>query len=296
MEVIANIENLNEKERLFETLPTIWRTESVLNLINYIDSVSRNTSLLIQMGLDIGGAYTDRFPNYLHKFFSAVSQIVADSVFSIDIELQRKWVMWQSSFNTKGILDNKEKIVYQHYYNFLISLLDSQNEKLSLSETQNLLLKTCLKSRIKLCDLLSIKDSTTAGFRDKVMSENLLHFIKEIYPEKKIIIWAAHGHISKSAKDTYSTKDNIESMIELLPTEIKDTILCIDLKPFESAPKPIKKRLLKCEDDVVFFKTHTPAYELYEFEKLKSEFDGIIFCRNKKSINNYAILQNEYKK
>lgn len=285
---MANKSNLHGKDRLIETLPSIWRTESILDLISYIDA-SKSSSSLTQMGVDIGGGYTNRFSNYLKAFIQPLSLQLADSAFVVDSTLQSSWINWQSSYKKTVRISSIEKARIQGFYQRLIKFCKEHQAQFSLQEKEFKLLMLCIQSRIDQVENISTQGSTI-GLRDRVMARNLTTLINEIYPDQKVIVWAAHLHISKSLNDTYKHKDKIESMVQMLPTEMQNEVVSIDLKPLESAPKSVKKILQNSSGDTWFIDWSKDFRQL-DLESLRNQFDAIIYCDNEESINEYRISE-----
>jgi erythromycin esterase len=285
---MANKSGLQGKDRLIETLPSIWRTESVLDLINYIDA-SKSSSSFTQMGVDIGGGYTNRFSNYLKTSIQPLSLQLADSAFLVDSTLQSSWINWQSSYKKTVLVSSEEKARIQGFYQKLIKFCAEHQVQFSLQEKEFKLLMLCLQSRIDQVEHISTQGSTI-GLRDRAMARNLTTIVNEIYPDQKVIVWAAHLHISKSLNDTYKHKEKIESMVQMLPAEMQKEVVSIDLKPLESAPKPVKKMLQNSSGDTWFIDWSKDFRQL-DLESLRNQFDAIIYCENEESINEYRISE-----
>uniref|UniRef100_UPI0013E8E315 erythromycin esterase family protein n=1 Tax=Longirhabdus pacifica TaxID=2305227 RepID=UPI0013E8E315 len=66
--------------------------------------------------------------------------------------------------------------------------------------------------------------------RDKVMSDNLVWLLEEMYPDEKLIVWAHNAHIMKNYS-MVKNEDNyvLVNMTEQLPAEIKEQAYGIGL-------------------------------------------------------------------
>lgn len=280
--LIVSENHLKGKEQLFELLPHIWRTQSLLDLVLYSDSTALHLA-----GMDVGGAYSSSFSSYLKDCFSSNSNKSEDSIFKTDSLLQARWVKWQSTFDQNSGLSIDEASFYASFYNELINQLTNEKPYATLNDKPFLI--QCLKNRIKLAELLAIKGSTK-GFRDKVMSQNLEYFIQEKFKGKKIIIWAAHIHISKSLKDTYPSKKVTPSMVELLPSSILDQLVAIDFKPFKSAPKKLRKKLKQTQKEALFYDLSPPTKNEVDLTTLSKQFDAVFFCRKYAPIEQFKVI------
>jgi len=280
---IAEAQGLENKERLFETVQNIWRTESVLDLMAYISKSKKDDNPITQYGIDLYGTYTKEFKNKLAKYLNTHHPQLSKSILLIEDKVQEDYLVKHRSkrkFKSKITADD-----LQIYKSFL-SLLSKNADAFKTQEEKKYYIRA-IENRILLGESLISKD---IYFREKVMADNIEWILNQIGKDEKVIIWAADIHISKSQKET--VKDGDKSMIERLPKEIKDRVYSLSLIPVNSTPKKLRKELMAGKERFYFY----PLSEDNDLRKRKNEFDGIIVCKSVESIEQYKVEENTTEK
>lgn len=274
---IAEQEMLKGEERLIETVQTIWRTESVLDLIHYIDHTKETDKAITQFGFDLQGAYTDRFSKELIDITSRHNPDLVDELTRTETLIQKEWIRIHRSFkNKKSIISSREIEVYQN----LKKTIESSSEKYFYLMDKDYLL-WLIENRIFLCNLLM--DGHDKFYREQILSKNLEWMINHIGEDEKNIIWAADIHITKNQAKTY--KGAKKSMLELLPENIQDKIFSLSLIPVESLPKKLKKQVNKLPQRFLYYPISEDSFLKHKY----SEFDAQIICKRTESIEHFMI-------
>ncbi|MEM8526161.1 MAG: erythromycin esterase family protein [Bacteroidota bacterium] len=274
--LIAQTENLKDKERLFETVQTIWRTESVLDLMRYISKSTEESNPIQQYGIDLYGTYTNKFKLKLEEFLKLNYPSLDKEILAIDSKIQEDYLT-----KHRGRKKFKSQITLKEIEQYKALLLRIRNNTDSSNYVFNrsLLIKA-IENRILLGESLI---SNNLFFREKVMSDNITWIVDQLRENDKIIIWAADIHISKSQKKTVADGDR--SMIERLPASIKESVYSLSLIPIDSAPKKVKKELMNREERFFFYPLSGNEGQI----KREDEFDGIILCKDVESIQDYKV-------
>ncbi|MEM8528878.1 MAG: erythromycin esterase family protein [Bacteroidota bacterium] len=274
--LIAQTENLKNRGRLFETVQTIWRTESVLDLMRYISKSTGKSNPIQQYGIDLYGTYTDQFKLKLEGFLELNYPDLKSEILTIDSKIQEDYLAkhrGKKKFKSRVTLKEIEQ------YKELLSRIENADNSSDYIFDKPFLSKA-IENRILLGESLISNDFY---FREKVMSDNIAWILGRLSENDKVIIWAADIHISKAQKKTVADGDR--SMIERLPANIKEAVYSLSLIPIESTPKKVKKELMSRAERFFFYQLNENEDQI----KRGDEFDGMIVCKDVESIENYKI-------
>lgn len=188
--------DLNPEELQMNTLYGVWHAEELRSLFTYIDEQAQSHRPLILSGFDIQPASTF-FGTFLKRWISP-----------LDSELAQQAFEWESfistSFDNKErekIDPRKEELVsgYQKILAFIEENEDQLKEYAPHPDTI-VVVKRVLKNRIDMLQQSYVVKNLKNQFqmRDRMMADNLLWLVHELYPDKKIIVWAHNFHIRKN--------------------------------------------------------------------------------------------------
>jgi erythromycin esterase len=273
--LVVEQNNLRGKARLLESFQTIWRTQSVLDLVEYFDASENSENRIFQYGIDLQGSYTPEFSKVLVDYFKEENLDLISELNQTEKLIHTEWIN-----NHRTFKKYKSKITLKHLnlYEKLIEIEEAKEESLT-QENQRII--WLLQNRIFLCNHLI--DNKGKYYREQILAKNLEWTINSIGENEKIIIWAADLHITKKQSQTYKGAE--KSMIELLPQNIQNKIYSLSIIPIKSIPKKLRKNLNKQEGRFFFYPTNIPS----ELSVKKEEFDGIIICKKTEKIEEYKI-------
>ncbi|MBV6652381.1 MAG: erythromycin esterase family protein [Mameliella sp.] len=271
------VNQLAGKQRLFESLQHIWRTQSVFDLINFTDKVQQSPRPIQQYGIDLQGAYSERYSNILIDLFNTLKVEWVPEIVAAERLIQQEWLnKHQSLKKYESSITLAHKAVYEQ-------MIDVVNNKapLAMDGIDKDYLIWLINNRIALCNYLVGQEGKF--YREQVLADNLEWVLNRVGPDKKVIVWAADLHITKKQAQTYRGAE--KSMIELLPEELLQQVYSLSLIPIESAPKEVRKTLKQSSGRFFFYSTK----EDNPISARREEFDGQIVCKGTESIEQYKI-------
>jgi erythromycin esterase len=218
---------------LRSTLYNFWRVKSNYELFQYI----KENDLKIG-GFDMQGKSV-LFANWMYLKLVSIDTNLAQIFLMLDSRLlaanysfAMKWT--KRIFREKFILRNRD--LYINIYSSIIEIVKTDSFNLTNLEKAELL--QCLNVRLRLVDYLSLVPLYNAyAYREQVMFENLLFYLNEVYPNEKVIIWAANVHTRKTG---YSYFKNQPSMTNYLINCLKsDEYISIAINSTAYSEKPL---------------------------------------------------------
>jgi len=289
---------LSDTAMLEESIYRIWQTESVLDLFNYIKANKTNEKPLIQTGFDLKSNFSKMFSNKLAELLKPISLSYSESIIKTDTFLMKQLFNWEMKQKKISKLEFEN---YKTIYTNLSDTLDKYKTEIiasnKIDRIQFKIIQRSVLNRIYLSDYLAISKMTErVTFRDKIMADNLNWLVNDLYPNKKIILWAADVHISKNASDKAGKsyiKSGWKSMIELLPDSNKEELYVISFTPLNDSPKELKKELEYGTNSAFIDLRNAKAIKnekiQNEISELFESFDAIIYFKELESIDKYMI-------
>jgi len=194
-----NINDYTAKQTLNNSIfSSVWGTEEVLELFEYIKQTQSTEHPLILSGFDCQrtGDNYDKRPDFLYDMLVKVDSLYADQVSSFDKHVLTYYmdhynylVNYADSINTRYI--EIISFIDQHYDQIKKYYPDKENylvfaKKSILSTISELRYMLALHENINKCMYI----------RDSAMASNISFLKEELYPGKKIILWAHNAHIA----------------------------------------------------------------------------------------------------
>lgn len=180
-------DTIDDRARNF--LYPFWNTTSVKAVLKVFSSNEKHNPLIVGFDIQEDCRYTN-FSTFL------ISQHIVSE--NIDKLLECDTILSYyigKTFSRKGALTEQK-------YELLINNYDIVQTEINIKQPEaenKKLIEHCLRNRKWLCKYLTL---TTAKekmyYRDSVMAQNIAWLRKELYPDKKLIVWAANTHIAKS--------------------------------------------------------------------------------------------------
>ncbi|WP_214484773.1 erythromycin esterase family protein, partial [Bacillus sp. SM2101] len=129
---------------------------------------------------------------------------------------------WKSNFPENW--QETRRLLTEKYNDLLYQLNQGESDKFENEDEKQLFIKI-IEQRIK-----SLNRKNTNEFRDKIMADNLVWLLEEMFPDEKFIIWGHNVHIMKNRSiikiDPY---EPFKNMVENLPEEIKEQSYIVGL-------------------------------------------------------------------
>lgn len=232
-----NADALTSKEMMERSIFPIWHSKETLGLFDYIKKEQKTDDPLYLAGYDM--QFTS---GYLTQFIAGwIAKVDKDQGQNyFDFELQAMTDFY-AVINKYGLdFDNnpqaknevkKVKDEYEPKYKALIQFIQDNKEQLAAAYPKNprmvdIAVKT-LEDRIKFIEMGMYGTRESYEFRDRAMADNVEWLMKEMYPGKKVILWAHNDHLAKNTskiatKEQGKWVNSFTSMGELLNKKLKD--------------------------------------------------------------------------
>lgn len=286
LDYMADELKLQGHKRLCNTNYGVWRSQSVLDFYQYIEQVNQNSIKIHQTGCDIKHDIDTRFSFYLKSNAEIISPKYAEEIFNLDTTIVG--LLNNGNWQFITLLDEKQVTHYCSEYQKCIDFFESNKAKFKIEDLQFHYFMQCLRTRMHLVKFWSkspkkqMKEMVIE--RDKYMSENIQFLINTLHKGKKVIIWGADTHISRTGFASAGWK-NVRGMVQLLPDEMKTNMYNIGIQSMPFILYPILKT--KQENPIAFYDLHT-----YKIRKLNKEFDAVILAKkwtSSKDFDKYRI-------
>lgn len=177
-----------------------WRTESVLPLFEYLSSQADSASPLILAGFDSQTGFIENSPEFFHAL-----------LIEYDPEFARKIRLLESTYQTMSLTGTKKDLDIAvsefsdfhdliAFYDELAYYLEVNAEDIEKSYSDNPnhvgVARQIAWSKARFLEEISAEHSRyeELNIRDQAMAQNVKFLAEELYPDKKIIIWAANRH------------------------------------------------------------------------------------------------------
>lgn len=292
---MTQIDRLTAKPRLQESLYTIWQTNSVLNLVRYID---RHRHEMVSMGCDIKGPKSFRFSRFIKRSLQNINDDYSQKISEKDSLFVEERETWEPEIGEAFRGSYLKEEVYWEFKDSYMALLDTIDKyKVQIKAEQQLgdsdfdYFKRSILNRLYLLELMQIPTyQEKHQFRDEKMAENIRWIIQEYMPNKHYIIWAADIHISKNANWEALGEDwkNNRSMVEVLSiTPEIGEIFSIGIKPQKRIPRQKRKKWFDKNSNYHFI--DLTRHILPGLEALSKEHEALILCKKTESIKSYKI-------
>jgi erythromycin esterase len=206
----ADIRQMSPTDALFSTIFSVWAFEDVLPLFEYLKQTHSTPRPLALTGFDpqissAAGAATR--PAFLERVVGVLDPGYAREVARFD----RQFVDRIQGEGPAYANEEEERLVA--FYTRLSDYLETNSEALARAfpgDASPLIAQRVAWSSAKLAQLLSAYhndpgDVTLQGhmaIRDRAMADNLTFLARRLYPDKKIIVWAANIHVRHANQQT----------------------------------------------------------------------------------------------
>lgn len=265
--VYENRDKLNPESMMAASLFPIWHSQETLELFKYIKEQGHGPHPLYLAGFDM----------QFNSFY--LTQTMAEALGRLDTDKAAAFAKLDQAaitdlykvLNSYGDVSDGspaftrdiKKVVEQYEPQYKVFLTFVQKNRQALTSLYpdsphkvNYMIRS-LKDRINFLNM-PLQEGTAGSysFRDKLMLDNLEWQMKNVYPGKKVILWAHNDHLAKNtsrilAKEDGKWVNSFTSIGELLHQKLKDRLYVVGLymnqgaastittnKPFTINPMP----------------------------------------------------------
>jgi erythromycin esterase len=207
----VDFRQMTASDALFASIFRVWAFEDVLPLFQYLKDSQETARPLTFAGFDpqissATGAHSR--PAFFARVISALDPEYAREVAQFDAQFVERI---QRSDGPTYARDEEERLVA--FYTRLSTYLEQQRERLQTlldDDTAPMIAQRAAWSSVKLVQLLrsygqNPDDTSLQGhmaIRDNAMADNLTFLANDLYPGKKIIVWAANIHVRHANEQT----------------------------------------------------------------------------------------------
>ncbi|MCD4745414.1 MAG: erythromycin esterase family protein, partial [Bacteroidales bacterium] len=227
-----NLNNYTAKEALNNSIfKFVWGTEEVLELFEYIEQTQSTEHPLILTGFDCqrSGANYDKRPDVLFDMLSKIDTLYAEDVLTFD-----HYVLTTGLYNYNYLVSNEDSIkskyleiistIDQHIVQLINYYPDQEHYPIFIKQSINSTLAEVMH-RIAYYENNGVEQYFV---RDSAMAANISFLKEELFPDKKIIIWAHNYHIAHDP-DHQAWYSNAKNMGNWLVEKYRDELYTIGL-------------------------------------------------------------------
>ena len=233
----TNISTSEKKSRsLIESIFSVWRTQEVLELFDYIVNTQETDEPLILAGFDfqMSGDWNDR-SNMLKEIVSISDQDFANELFKTDSLFAVKKKPNDINAMRKYVMENQDDL--KRSYSHLKELLEEGMPALTNIYLSNPMIPLFAHQiAVSMLDYIDfwLDEENEMSIRDRAMANNVDFLKTVVYPDEKIIIWAHNLHIRHNNHQLdLSAYSKIKSMGGWLHAKYPDELYTIGLYMYE---------------------------------------------------------------
>jgi len=170
----------------------VWHSSETLGLFEYLDAARTAGRRISLAGFDTQNSSRESRPEVTARLVRQVARV--------DGELATRIRAYEEQLGTPGMAPELAREMKQAYAS-AVSLLESHREALRKLEAArplevDLVLQE-LRSRVRLAEQLGASRRDGGRVRDEGMADNLDFLLKEMYPGRRLVVWAHNFHIAK---------------------------------------------------------------------------------------------------
>jgi erythromycin esterase len=232
----ADLRQLSPSEALFSSIFSVWAFEEVLPLFEYLKQSHNTARPLAFAGFDpqiSSRTGVASRPAFFERVIGVLNAEYAREVAQFDAQfidrIQREGPAYAR--------DDEDRLVA--FYTRLAAFLEENREQLMTlleGDSSPMIAHRVAWSSVKLVQLLrsyeaNPDDSSAHGhmaIRDNAMADNLTFLANDLYPGRKIIVWAANIHVRHANEQTTWV---FPTMGGLLSKRFRDELYTIGLYP-----------------------------------------------------------------
>jgi erythromycin esterase len=225
----ANAHPGSAAQMLAASIFGVWATEEVRELFDYIKATQATERPLVLAGFDSQNSSTNngaqQRPAFFRRVIATIDPTYADSVAASDAEMLGRF-----SQGPQGVKAHEAGML--EFYEGLAGYLEENLARLMEAAPGDPSPKIAYRSAWSMVRFVrqivaSVdRPSEVTGIRDPAMADNLTYLAREVYPDKKILVWAHNFHIRH---DNASTVSGVATMGTWIKERFRDELYTIGL-------------------------------------------------------------------
>ncbi|MFC4635833.1 erythromycin esterase family protein [Dokdonia ponticola] len=225
----VDLDTISPKKLRDYTLFGNFKAQELDTLFHYIKETSTSENPLIYAGYDTQFS-SNYFTTKMVRLLAPLNKTMSDSFATRIYSFQKSFQAARANDSTAYI---KHRDIYVKNATDASQLIKENKEFLiqskTLTEEEYVLIQRTLDMFVRSTDVSYADRFMTLTLRDELMAENIIWLLDEVYPDKKIIVWAHNGHVEKGAAEGYHAK----LMGHYLKEKYKDDYYAIGLFTYE---------------------------------------------------------------
>lgn len=201
-----DIDTLSSRNLRDYTLFGNFKATEVDTLFNYIKETSVMDSPFLYAGYDTQFS-SNYFITKMVRLLAPINKTMSDSFSTRMYSFQKSF---QAARENDSVGYIKHRDIYIKNATDVSQLLKKKKDSLLQSKTllldEYLIIQRTLDMFVRSTNLSYADRFKGFELRDELMAENLIWLLDEIYPDKKIIVWAHNGHVEKNSPENYNSK------------------------------------------------------------------------------------------
>jgi erythromycin esterase len=215
----ANTNATNPVDMLQRSIFTVWATEEVLPLFDYIQATQRSDHPLLLAGFDTQisspRGVADR-PAFLRRVIAAIDSGYADEVASFDTTFVNALrgtrsdpAKWDES---EAFYDRLDQFFREHH-DELVEAFPGDPTPLIAERAAYSMVRYIRQLRAQAARPTDVGPEGAGAIRDAGMAENVTVLARDVYPDRKILIWAHNFHIRYANASTTSIQPTMGAVV-----------------------------------------------------------------------------------
>ena len=215
----ANTNVTNPVDMLQRSIFTVWATEEVLPLFDYIQATQRSDHPLLLAGFDTQisspRGFADR-PAFLRRVIAAIDSGYADEVASFDTTFVNALrgtrsdpAKWDES---EAFYDRLDQFFREHH-DELVEAFPGDPTPLVAERAAYSMVRYIRQLRAQAARPTDVGPEGAGAIRDAGMAENVTVLARDVYPDRKILIWAHNFHIRYANASTTSIQPTMGAVV-----------------------------------------------------------------------------------
>jgi erythromycin esterase len=202
----ADMDTISPKNLRDYTLFGNFKAQEVDTLFSYIKETSTSEKPLIYAGYDTQFS-SSYFITKIVRLLEPINKTMSDSFGTRIYSFQKSF---QAARNNDSVGYIKHRDIYIKNATDASLLIQEKKDSLiqskTLSKEEYLVIQRTLEMYVRSTNVPYADRFMSYQLRDELMAENLVWLLEEVYPDKKIIVWAHNSHVEKNAAEGYNSK------------------------------------------------------------------------------------------
>ncbi|MEJ9150351.1 MULTISPECIES: erythromycin esterase family protein [Bacillus] len=194
--------DVNAEQLVKQSLFKVWHTDEMVEFFTWLKDMQSYNSPFIFTGFDIQPSSKESITSEaLVSIFSYIGEVYGNQIQELEQDM-----LYQYAHSRRNTMSKKErKVKYKelqaNYKNFLLLLKQNYAHLQGEFDQKTLLLvERVLQNRGQLVDMMTANFMKAIKIRNKMMADNIVWLVQEMFAGEKIIICAHNSHIAKRIK------------------------------------------------------------------------------------------------